>query len=370
MMPLTTNQLSLAPLGAGDLIDRTVRLYRRHFVTLVRVAAPPAVVSAVGSVLWTIGVREVPRTGSGALLTVYFVLAAAGAVLMIGGSLLSVIVMGGATRNLVRHLVWDEPVSARIIYRSVRVRFWGLLGATLALGSWVAFAGGTTFFVWFVAVAIVSAGAAATGQVFSFWLAAMMGVVAVIAISLGAFWVFLKIAGRIVYVPQVMMVEECGVLSAVSRSVKLSPDNVRRLGGVLLFTTFATYAALMLLLVPLGWYAYLQGINPLIERATADWPMWYAVAYQVVTQLSSILLTPVWMLGLSLLYVDDRVRHEGYDIELLATQVFGEFDPPLQQEGTERTETTSARRDTEGSHASETQLPITVLGLSSGRSPR
>jgi hypothetical protein len=31
------------------------------------------------------------------------------------------------------------------------------------------------------------------------------------------------------------------------------------------------------------------------------------------------------MMGLSLLYVDERVRHEGYDIELMAAQVFGEM---------------------------------------------
>jgi hypothetical protein len=31
------------------------------------------------------------------------------------------------------------------------------------------------------------------------------------------------------------------------------------------------------------------------------------------------------MLGLSLLYVDERVRHEGYDVELLAAQRFGEM---------------------------------------------
>ena len=36
--------------------------------------------------------------------------------------------------------------------------------------------------------------------------------------------------------------------------------------------------------------------------------------------LSSILLAPVWMLGMSLPYVDERVRHEGYDIELMASQ--------------------------------------------------
>ena len=38
--------ISLAPLGAGDLIDRAVRLYRHHFVTLIRIAAPPVIVSA------------------------------------------------------------------------------------------------------------------------------------------------------------------------------------------------------------------------------------------------------------------------------------------------------------------------------------
>ncbi len=33
------SELALAPLGAGDLIDRAVRLYRRHFLTLIRIAA-------------------------------------------------------------------------------------------------------------------------------------------------------------------------------------------------------------------------------------------------------------------------------------------------------------------------------------------
>jgi len=36
-------------------------------------------------------------------------------------------------------------------------------------------------------------------------------------------------------------------------------------------------------------------------------------------------LTPVWMLGLSLLYVDERVRHEGYDIELMASRQLEEM---------------------------------------------
>src|SRR2546421_8559883 len=83
----------------------------------------------------------------------------------------------------------------------------------------------------------------------------------------------------------------------------------------------------MLLLIPLGWFAYLNGVNPFEMDATRV-PAWYTVSSEVVGQLATILLAPVWMLGMSLLYVDERVRHEGYDIELLAAQRFGEMPAP------------------------------------------
>ena len=56
------NELSLAPLGLGDLIDRAVRLYRRDFLTLVRIAAPPVLVFAMGSAISTIAFRELTAT--------------------------------------------------------------------------------------------------------------------------------------------------------------------------------------------------------------------------------------------------------------------------------------------------------------------
>jgi hypothetical protein len=91
-----------------------------------------------------------------------------------------------------------------------------------------------------------------------------------------------------------------------------------------LFSYFATWSALMILVIPLGWYGYLNGIDPSPFNA-AQWPAWYAIGYSVIEPLSSIVLAPVWMLGLSLLYVDERVRHEGYDIELLASQHLAEM---------------------------------------------
>jgi hypothetical protein len=125
------------------------------------------------------------------------------------------------------------------------------------------------------------------------------------------------------YVPQAMLVEGRGVFSAISRSFSLASGNVRRLMAMTLFTFFATYSALMLLMIPLGWYGYLNGVD--LSPFGSTWPTWYAIGYQVILQCSQVTLAPIWMLGLSLLYVDERVRHEGYDIELMAARQLPEM---------------------------------------------
>ena len=318
-----SSQLSLAPLGAGDLIDRAVRLYRLHFMTLVRIAAPPVVVSAIGSVLWTVGWREAYVTASGTSLGLYILLLLAGFALWISGLLLSGIVLGGATRNLVAHLLWNEPVSVRTTYHNVRARFWPLLGATIVVGILLFFFAIAGLIVFYIVFLFALFATLAFAQIAG-WLAAVAGLLGSLLASACALWQFFFLAGRFVYVPQAMMVEGKGVFEAVGRSTQLASGNVRRLAAMTLFTTFATYSALMILVIPLGWYGYLNGINP-SPWNSAQWPAWYAIGYSVLGQSSSILLTPVWLLGLSLLYVDERVRHEGYDIELMAARQLGEM---------------------------------------------
>ena len=99
MSTLAVKQLQLAPLGAGDLIDRTVRLYRRHFMALIRASTPPVVVSAAGTVLWSISIRSMSVTGSEGRLLLYIMFAVVGAVVYLLGLLAQLIVMGGASRT-------------------------------------------------------------------------------------------------------------------------------------------------------------------------------------------------------------------------------------------------------------------------------
>jgi hypothetical protein len=321
MNPIS-NELALAPLGAGDLIDRAVRLYRRQFLTLIRIATPPVLVSALGSTMVTIAFRELSSTSSELRLVLYVFAFIGGLVVTLCGSLFSLIVMGGATRNLVAHLVWNEPVTARTTYRAVKERFWGLLGASIMVALWLAF-DAIIAAMGYMFLSLIMVMAVAVGSSISPW-------ITTIAVGLGTFGsitlaliLFFLLAGRMAYVPQAMLVEGRSVFSAIGRSFSLASGNVKRLMAMALFTFFATYSALMLLMIPLGWYGYLNGVD--LSPFGSSWPTWYAIGYQVILQCSHIMLAPIWMLGLSLLYVDERVRHEGYDIELMAARQLPEM---------------------------------------------
>jgi hypothetical protein len=322
MVTTSANDLHLVPLGAGDLIDRAVRLYRRHLFTLMRIAAPPVVVTAIGWVLWTISTRGVVNTPDTATLALYVFLIFIAVVVIIGGHIFSLLVMGGASRNLVTHLLWNEPVLARTTYAAVRSRFWSLLGATLLVVLWLGLSSMVGFFGWYIVVIFVTMGIVFLAQWAPVWMSALVGTIGFIAGTTVALWLFFFMAGKVAYVPQVMLVEGKRVFDSVGRSFSLAKGNVRRLMAMTFFIIFATYSALMILVIPLGWYGYLNGIDPNPWNA-AQWPAWYAIGYSVIEPLSSIVVAPVWMLGMSLLYVDERVRHEGYDIELMASQRLG-----------------------------------------------
>src|SRR5215510_6822524 len=247
-MSWSATQLPLAPLGAGDLIDRAVRLYRRHLFVLIRTAAPPVIIIAAGWVLFSISIRKVFSTLEVSDLFLNASLVFVAVCIMITGYLFILVVMGGATRTLVAHLLRNDPVTARATYTAVRARFWGLVGASLIILFWI-----------FAALFVAASGGQMIGLVTLFaagalslvappWLSGVLGVVGTLVAIALSLWLFFLIVGRIVYVPQVMLVEGKGVFDAVGRSFSLASGNVRRLMAMTLFTTFGIMSAMLLLL--------------------------------------------------------------------------------------------------------------------------
>jgi hypothetical protein len=157
-------------------------------------------------------------------------------------------------------------------------------------------------------------------------LAVIVGVVGTIAVVFLTLWLFFLVASRFAYVPQTITVEGLGVFSSIARSASLASGNVRRFAALFMFTILAVYSALAILYIPVGWYAWYEGVDFFNFFMDQDLiPAWYEITSQLLSQASVILLAPVWMVGLCLLYIDERVRHEGYDIELMAARRLGEI---------------------------------------------
>jgi hypothetical protein len=316
---------SLSPIGAGDLIDRAVRFYRKFFWTLVLIAAPPVIAGTLISVGWTVAGRGLFSLGRDSQdVGFYYIFIWFGSVVIwFTETVATLVVMGGASRNFVRHILFGEPMKFSETYRNTWSRLGGLIVAastiTLLLGG-VGFA--IFYFGMIVVFLVVLVVALALS---SFPLAAIIvSVIAGIAIAVGVVWVFFLVASRLAYVPQVMLVEGQGVFSAIGRSATLAGGSVWRLAALFIFSLVAAYSALALLYVPLAWYASASGVQ--IMTFNPDMiPAWYEIAYNLIWQVSFILLSPVWMVGLCLLYVDERVRSEGYDIELMAARRLGDI---------------------------------------------
>jgi hypothetical protein len=325
----SNSQLSLTPLGAGDLIDRAVRFYRQNFWTFVLIAAPPVVVGTLVSIGWTILRRKLFSVGLSndpADMIVYYLFAWFGTIVIwLTETVATLTVMGGASRNFVRHLLFGEPLAFRETYKNVRGRLGGLIVASTIIAVLLGIIGTSIFYLGMI-FAFVAVAISAIAFSFSPFLIFVVSFLLSAAILSGTAWLFFLAASRFAYVPQVMLVEGQTVFSAIGRSAALASGNVKRFAALFVFTIVAAYSALSLLYLPLGWYAYLEGVPVFNFGFDADLiPAWYEIASQFVWQASFILLMPVWMIGLCLLYVDERVRHEGYDIELLAAQRLGEI---------------------------------------------
>ena len=325
-LPFRSDLLAVQ-LGAGDLIDRAVRFYRGNFWTFVMIAAPPVVAGTLISVGWTFLSRSLFSIGgatNAGELTFYYLFVWLGTLIIwFTETVATLSVMGGASRNFVRHLLFTEPLTFRATYSNT----WKRLAELIVASSIITIILGTIgFVVFYIGFAIGAILVILTWAALSMIppLAILISVILGVATAVGTGWLFFLIASRFAYIPQVMLVEGQGVFSSIARSAGLASGNVKRLAALFVFSTVATYSALALLYVPLIWYAWTQGVEVFSFESDIV-PAWYEIASQLVWQASLILLTPVWMVGLCLLYVDERVRHEGYDIELMAARRLGEI---------------------------------------------
>ena len=91
------DSFTLAPMSAGDIIDRAVRLYGRNFLALLRIVLAPSLVAYAGSILMSIGWRNATMSRGDERIVITVLLVLSGFLLWAIGKAAFYAVLGGSS---------------------------------------------------------------------------------------------------------------------------------------------------------------------------------------------------------------------------------------------------------------------------------
>lgn len=257
---------ALRPLSTGELLDRTFSLYRSHFGLFVGIFALPHLVVLA---FQCVGVA-VQAPGSGTQLSNIF----AGLFFGVVAAFLTVIVAAAsqaATVVAVSQVHLDRPASVMDSFTRVRGEIGGVIGLSILVGLGV----GAGF------VALIVPGV----------LLALMWSLAV----------------------PVKVLENKGVTDAMTRSSELTKGNRGRIFVIWLLIFVLSLGVTWLLQWPILLAAGISART--MQRLAAGWQ----VASLVATFVSQCLVGPLATIAFSLVYYDERVRKEAFDLQLMMT---------------------------------------------------
>lgn len=259
----------LRPLSLGELLDRTFFLYRKYFLVFAGIVALPHLVLLAFQLT---GVAMQPgRTFGGAGISI----------------------------------------------------LWTLLTAVISLGVMAVSQGGAV-----IAVSQVHLGRTVSiGEAF----AGIKGRALYLALIMIGYWVGIGIGFALLIVPGVILalmwaltipvavLEDKGLRDSVERSAELTKGHRGRIFVIYVLFLVLTYAMYM------AWEFPILMIVGMLARTqhAAALPVWTLVAIPVGNFLSQCLVGPLLTIALSLVYYDERVRKEAFDLQHMMTMLDG-----------------------------------------------
>ncbi len=308
---------SLRPLTLGEILDRTAQLYRRNFLLFAGVAAIPTgamllAAMPIGAVIAIFGILTVKRGGTPSFLTIGLI---AGIVFLfipvaVAVTVLSQAALTGASINT--HMGRKPTIRAAL--KSVWPRFWTYFGLLLLQGIFSALIPGVI--------------AAAVLGLLAYLISQAGGNVVTSAVS--GFLMFVVVAVAFVYIVwralgyamamAACIVEEKPALDSLQRSVALSKGARGRI-----FVMFLLVWALATIVSIVGYIptTILMALATSIGHGaqSAAFVIVCAEVFNVLVNFTlQTLITPVYIIALVLLYYDQRIRLEGYDIDWMMEQ--------------------------------------------------
>lgn len=321
MRPDEIDSMALSPLSAGDLLDRVVRLYRIHWIPLTRICAIPVILTFISTIAITIGFKNFSVDRGDFRVFAMSVLMVAGIVGYLISKAIFLMLLGGTSTQLIAYFRDGTEITFKGIIRSATAKAWRLLAAVFLSLVFV----GVLFFIWyFLVFMMILVWFVGAGWVLS----SLPAPVAYVfhALFFLTLLLILSVFGamalkRTVFLIQVVAVEGKGVATALSRSLSLaghemSLKDVLPTATLGFFYLYISWSVLMMILIPVDGFGWMHGID--ITPFVGQQPLWYSIASSTLSQLCDIVLEPILLIGFIMIYIDSRVRREGFDLELMA----------------------------------------------------
>jgi hypothetical protein len=302
--------IPLRPLVLNDFFDGAFRIIRYNpratigaavLVSAVAMTIPVAAGLISGS---TGGLQPDPDTGSLSDSQVLSLLVGLGG-LLVGAQLQSIglLFVSGMIAHVSSAAAVGRKLTMTEAWAATRGKRWRLLGMAFMLGLAV------------VLAIAVAAGVLAIGIVaFDAPLGATVLVGLLLAAVLTCLLLWFWVRVRALAVPALML-EPVGIFGAVGRAVRLTRHQFWRLLGLLLLVTLVTAVAGGILRLPFS-------ITGEVFLTSSEDSSYGLLVYLVMTAIGSVVsaavLQPFSSAVSALLYVDQRIRKEAYDVELLS----------------------------------------------------
>lgn len=301
---------ALKPMNLGEILDRTLQIYRRQFLLFTGIAAGPSVVVlacfAAGFLLYGVATNG---ASPGQVLAILGILA-----ITLVGLLLYVAAcaFGYAALSLAaRKRFFGEAITIRGMYREAWPHGWRYLGLFALEFLIVGVAPGIVLFAASFAIGVASAAAGGdAGTAIGFLMVALF-------LLLGGY--MLGMLPRLSMAFAASVSEDAGVLQSIQRGWTLSKGTRGRILLLFLLGGVSSWVLTWLVMIPVVIASALipgmrspqhaQLMGPIILFAT------YGAGFVV-----QALVRPVYGIALVLFYYDQRIRNEGYDIEWMMQQ--------------------------------------------------
>jgi hypothetical protein len=306
--------IPLRPLVLSDIFDGAFRIIRYNpratIGAAVLVSAVAMTVPVIAGLLSgsTGGLRPDPNTDTLSDSQLLSLLIALGG-LLVGAQLQAIGLL--FVSGMIAHVSAAAAVGRRLTmaeaWAATRGKRWRLVGMSFLLGLAVVLAIGVAVGVLVVGIVVFDAPLGAAVVV-------GLGLTALSVVGLA--WFYVRV--RALAVPTLML-EPVGIWGALGRAVRLTHHQFWRLLGLLLLTALVVGVAGTILRLPFT-------ITGEVFLTSADETTYGLLIYLLMTSIgtviSSAVLQPFSAAVSALLYIDQRMRKEAYDVELMTQAGF------------------------------------------------